>query len=480
MKNENTIASRIEEIFNPRSIAVTGVSAKSNRLGNLLLYSFMDIGFSGKLYAVNPEDESVMGIPCVPSISAIEAPVDLVIVSVHPSKVPGLIDECAAKGARAAVIFSSGFREKGEEGKKAEAEMVRKARAGGMRIIGPNCMGLYSPSTGLSFFPGMPKEEGSVAFLSQSGSLANMLGLFAGEKGIRFSRMISVGNAADLGINDFLEYLGNDEKTKLIILYLEGIADGRSFLRLASEISLQKPILVWKVGRTEGGSRSAGSHTGSMSGSGEIWSAAIRQAGLIGVENLVELTGFITAFQNPHLPKGNRVAIMSGPGGIAVSAADACESAGLKLAKLSPGSQKALAEFVPEYGASVSNPVDLSLTASFDMTMYPRATAICGADENVDMIVEFIPILRREIAEGLLEAQRTAKKPIAVITPLEYATLETPVSKFFGTIGREELTAILKRMYDAGISVHSTEQEAAKALSSLLAYARYREARLDS
>lgn len=477
MQKTESITSIIEEIFHPRSIAVTGVSAKSNRLGNLLLYSFTDIGYRGKLYAVNPEDESVMGIPCVPSISAIDGPVDLVIVSVHPSKVPALIDECAAKGARAAIIFSSGFREKGEDGRKAEAEMVRRAREGGMRIIGPNCMGLYSPSTGLSFFPGMPKEGGSVAFLSQSGSLANMLGLFAGERGIRFSRMISVGNAADLGVNDFLEYLANDEKTRLIALYLEGISDARGFLDRAKEISPRKPILVWKVGRTEGGSRSAGSHTGSMSGSGELWSAAIRQAGLVAVENLVELTGFITAFQNPHLPKGNRVAIMSGPGGIAVSAADACESAGLKLANLSTASQKALAEFVPEYGASVANPVDLSLTASFDLTMYPQATEICGADENVDMIVEFIPILRRELAEGLLKAQGTAKKPIAIITPLEYASLETPASRFFGTIGREELTEILKKMYDAGISVHSTEQEAAKALASLLAYARYRKLR---
>jgi acyl-CoA synthetase (NDP forming) len=477
MKNSEDIVSGIEEIFNPRSIAVTGVSGKANRLGNLLLYSFMDIGFKGKLYPVNPKEESVMGIQCYPGIHAIDGPVDLVIISVHPSGVPGLIDECAAKGVKAAVVFTSGFREKGEEGKKTEEEIVKKARAGGMRIIGPNCMGLYSPSTGLSFFPGMPKEEGTVAFLSQSGSLANMLGLFAGEKGIRFSRMISVGNAADLDINDFLEYLGNDEKTKLIILYLEGISDGRRFLKIASEISLKKPILVWKVGQTEGGSRAAGSHTGSLSGSDEIWSAAFRQAGLISVENLVELTGFITAFQNPHLPKGNRVAIMSGPGGQAVSTADACERAGLKLARLSLGSEKKLAEFVPEFGASVSNPVDLSLTSSFDMTMYPRATEICGADDNVDMIVEFISVLRRELVEGILEAQRKVKKPIAIITSLEYTALDTPLSKFFGTISREELTELLKRMYDAGISVHSTEQEAAKALSSLLRYATYRESR---
>ncbi|HPO44860.1 MAG TPA: CoA-binding protein [Spirochaetota bacterium] len=475
---KNSIVTTIDEIFNPRSIAVTGVSAKSNRLGNLLLYSFMDMGFKGKLYAVNSNEEEVMGIKCIPSVGAIDGPVDLVIISVHPSRVPALVDDCIAKGVKAAVVFSSGFREKGDEGGKTEELLVQRAREGGMRIIGPNCMGLYSPSSGLSFFPGMPKEEGKTAFLSQSGSLANMLGISAGERGIRFSRMISVGNAADLDMNDFLEYLESDEKTELITLYLEGIADGRRFLDLAARISPRKPILIWKVGRTEGGRESAASHTGSLSGSEEIWKAAIRQAGLIAVENLQELGGFITAFQNPHIPQGNRVAILSGPGGIAVSTADACYEAGLKLASLSDDSRKELSKFVPEFGASVANPVDLSLSASFDHSMYPRATAICGADENVDMIVEFIPILHREVAEGLLETQAKIKKPIAVVTPLEFASLETSAAKFFGTISREELSAILKRMYDAGISVHSTEQEAAKALSSLLSYTRFRKSRL--
>ncbi len=477
MKKAGDIAPRIEEIFNPRSVAVTGVSGRASRLGNLLLMSFMDIGFKGKLYAVNPKEEAVMGIPCVQNIGAIDGPVDLVIISVHPSGVSGLIDECVAKGVKAAVIFSSGFREKGPDGAAAEAELVRRARAGGMRIVGPNCMGLYSPSSGLSFFPGMPKEEGPVAFLSQSGSLANMLGLFAGEKGIRFSRMISVGNAADLDVNDFLEYLGEDEKTGLIVLYLEGIRDGRRFLDLVKRISPKKPVIVWKVGDTEGGGRAASSHTGSISGSGAIWAGVLKQAGMIRAENLVDLTGLITAFRNPHLPQGNRVAIMSGPGGPAVSAADACESSGLKLARLSPESEKALAEFVPEFGASVSNPVDLSLTSSFDMTMYPRATEICGMDENVDMILEYISVLRREMVEGILEAQRKIKKPIAIVTSLEYAAVDSPVSGLFGKIGREELTDLLRKMYDAGISVHSTEQEAAKALASLLGYARYRASR---
>ncbi|MHA1363664.1 MAG: acetate--CoA ligase family protein [Candidatus Freyarchaeota archaeon] len=469
------LVSEIDEIFRPRSVAVVGVSDKSNRLGNLLLYSFLDMGFEGKLYPINPREETVMGLKCYPSVREVDGPVDLVIVSVRPERVPEIIDDCVAKGVRAVVIFSSGFREKGEEGRKKEMELVAKARAGGVRIIGPNCMGLYSPSSKISFFPGMPKEPGEVAFLSQSGSLTNILGLLAGQRGIRFSKMISVGNASDLDVNDFLEYLGSDPETRLIICYIEGVEDGRRFLRLAREISKRKPIIVWKVGETEGGVRAVSSHTGSLSGSREIWGAVLKQAGLVKVENLLELVGFITAFQNPYLPRGNRVVVMSGPGGPAVSAADACEKAGLRLARLSEETRRKLAEIIPEYGTSTSNPVDLSLSSTFDLTMYPRATELCGLDENVDMIVEFIPLLRREILEGILEAQKKVRKPIAIITNVEYSMMETPLGKMVGTMSREELVEMLQKLYKSGISIHSSEQEAAKALVALLKYKKYLE-----
>jgi acyl-CoA synthetase (NDP forming) len=473
----SNVVDQIENIFHPRSVAVIGVSDKSNRLGNILLHSIMDMGFKGDLYPVNPREDQVMGLRCYPSLGAIDGPVDSVIISVHPKGVPDVIEDCVAKGVRAAVIFSSGFREKGGEGMRAEAEIVRKARAGGVRIIGPNCMGLYSPSSGLSFFPGMPKEKGTVAFLSQSGSLTNLLGLFAGIRGIRFSKMISVGNAADLDVNDFLEYLGYDSETRLIVLYLEGVEDGRRFISLAKDISLKKPILLWKGGETEGGRKAAGSHTGSLSGSGEIWEAAIRQAGMVKVENLNELMGFITAFQNPSLPMGNRVAIMSGPGGPAVSAADACEKEGLRLARLSSETEKMLADFVPELGASISNPVDLSIASSFDQTMYPRATEVCGLDENVDLIVEYISALREGMMEGIIKAQERVRKPIAIVSSVEYASFESPFSRFFGSITREKLVALLMRMYDSGISIHATEQEAARALSALLKYKKYLDSR---
>jgi acyl-CoA synthetase (NDP forming) len=347
-----------------------------------------------------------------------------------------------------------------------------------VRIIGPNCMGLYSPASKISFFPGMPKERGGVAFLSQSGSLANILGFFAGGRGIRFSKMISVGNASDLGINDFLEYLGSDPETKLIICYVEGVEEGRRFLRLAKDISRSKPILLWKVGETEGGLRAVSSHTGSLSGSSEIWESVIRQAGIIKVENLNDLLGLITAFYNPYSPMGNRVAILSGPGGPAVSTADACEKAGLKLARLSDETERELAEIIPDFGSSATNPVDLSMASTFDKTMYPRATEICGRDDNVDMIIEYMAVIRKEIVEGIIEVQERVRKPITIITSLEYATLDSSLSSLFGSLGREEMIQILMRMYDSGISVCTSEQEAAKLLCALLGYERYLEKRI--
>ncbi len=463
----------IDAIFKPRSIAVVGVSDRANRLGNLMLYSFMDIGFEGPLYPVNAKEETVMGLKCSPRIRDIEGPVDLAVISVHPDRVSETIDDCIEKRVRAAVIFSSGFREKGNEGQQKEKELVEKARAGGVRIIGPNCMGLYSPTSKISFFPGFPKETGKIAFLSQSGSLANILGLFGAEKGIRFSKMISVGNASDLTVNDFLEYLGSDPETGIIVCYIEGIDEGRKFLELAKNISLTKPILVWKVGETAGGERAVSSHTGSLTGSRTVWESALKQAGIIKVENLTELLGHLTAFQNPSLPSGNRVAIISGPGGPAVSTADACEKAGLQLSHLSPKTQNELAEIIPDFGSSASNPVDLSLTSSFDMTMYPRATESCGMDENVDMIIEYIAVLRKELIDGLMAVQERIRKPIAIITSLEFATVESSLSKLFGSIDRDELIPLLMKMYDSGISVYSSEQDAAKSLMALLQYRIY-------
>lgn len=471
--SENLI-SQIDAIFKPRSIAITGASDKKARLGNMLLYNFIDIGYDGKLYPINPDEETVRGLKSYASLKDIDGPVDLLVVSLHPDKVPQVIEEAVEKDVRGAIIFTSGYREQGEEGVKKEQELVNIARKGNLRLIGPNCMGIYCPSTKLSFIPGLSKESGKVAFISQSGSLA-MYMAFAGKvRGVAFSKIVSLGNACDLDTNDFLEYLGNDPQTGIITCYLEGVEDGRRFLRLAKQISKKKPIIVWKVGRTTGGAKAAGSHTGSICGSKEIWDAVFKQAGLIRVENVYEMLGCITALINPYLPKGNRVAIVSAPGGPAVSAADVCEQEGLKLAELSEETKNKLSKIIPNLGTSTSNPVDLGFTVASDNTLYSRSTDIVGRDANVDMVLVFDFRMHKELTEALIESNEKIRKPIAIVTNIEQ-TQEREVGERFRSLEPEEMPSILKRLYESGISIHLTEQYAAKTLLSLLKYREFLE-----
>jgi len=466
--SENLI-SQIDTIFNPRSIAVTGASDKKPKLGNMLLYNFIDIGYGGKLYPINPHEETVRGLKSYPSLKDIEGPVDLLVVSLHPDKVPQVIEEAVEKGVKGAIIFTSGYREQGDLGKQREQELVNIARRGNLRIIGPNCMGIYCPSAGLSFIPGLSKESGPVAFISQSGSLAMYLAFAGKASGVAFSKVVSLGNACDLDVNDFLEYLGCDPQTRIIACYLEGVEDGRRFLRLAKQISKKKPIIVWKVGRTEGGARAAGSHTGSICGKKEIWDAVFKQAGLIRVENVYELLGCITALINSYLPRGNRVAVVSAPGGPAVSAADVCEQEGLRLAELTENTKKKLSEIIPSLGTSTLNPIDLGFTVASDNTLYYRSTEIVGQDENVDMLLVFDFRMDRELLEALIKCAERIRKPIVIVTNIEQMR-DRDSGERSKPPDVEEIPKILRSLYESGISIHLTEQSAAKTLMALLKY----------
>jgi acyl-CoA synthetase (NDP forming) len=464
-----SVVSQIDSLFHPKSIAVFGVSGKKLKLGNFLLQSFIDIGYDGKLFPISPDDETVMGLKAYASLKEIGEPVDLIVISVHPDKVPKILEEAVQKGVKGAVIFTSGYGEKGAEGRRRERELVDIARKGNLRIIGPNCMGFYCPSTKLSYFPGLSRESGPIAFISQSGSLSNIVAFAGNMNGLFFSKMVSIGNSCDLDFNDFLEYFGEDPETRVIACYLEGVSDGQRFLRLAKKVSMKKPIIVWKAGCTQAGARAAGSHTGSIAGNREIWDAVSKQAGLIRVENLSELFGRLGAFINPCLPKGNRVAVVSAPGGPAVSTSDACEQAGLKLAVFSEGTKIKLSKLFPELGTSVSNPVDMGLSVAFDKTIYPRCAEIVGQDENVDMILIFHFVIDEEYVESLIEVKNKIRKPMAIATNMEQLKVKD-FGQTFKTIKPENMSKILRKLYESGISMHYTEQDAAKTLMALLKY----------
>ncbi|MBD3215732.1 MAG: hypothetical protein GF311_24180 [Candidatus Lokiarchaeota archaeon] len=466
----NDIISEIEDIFHSKSLAIYGVSRKGG-LGNILLQGFIDQEFPN-LFIINPRitepDVEILGVPVFPDLESIGKPIDLAICSTHPKYVKDIIIECGKYGVKAVVIFSAGFGEKGEQGKKAEQELLEIAQKYNMRLIGPNCMGFYCPETGLSFFPALPTESGPLGFISQSGSIANILAFSSMLKGIRFSKSISYGNAIDLGFNDFLEYLGEDPKTNIIACYMEGIDDGRRFIKLVENIN--KPIIIWKAGATRAGSKAAHSHTGSLSGNDRLWNNVFEKYRVNRVYNLEEMISMIQAFINPMPVDGRRVAIISGPGGPAVSSADACEMNNLKLADLTNESKAKLREYIPEFGSSMSNPIDLSLQATFDPILEKNAYEIVGTDPKVDMMLIWLTMLTPRYKD-LLKLQEDISKPIAIVSGIDVNvsadSFSKKVKRSFIHIRAKKVPDIIKNLNQKGISIHPNEHLAAKALYNI-------------
>jgi acetyl-CoA synthetase (ADP-forming) len=459
--------SEIDNIFHSKSLAIYGVSRKGG-LGNVLLQGLIDQEFP-KIFIVNPKitepNIEIMGIPVFSDLKSIGEPVDLVICSTHPKFVKEIITECGKYGVKAVIIFSAGFGETGEEGKKAEEELLEIAHKYQMRLIGPNCMGFYCPKTGLSFFPALPRETGPLGLISQSGSIANILAFSSMLKGINFSKSISYGNGIDLNFNDFLEYLGDDSDTKVIACYMEGVNDGRRFIKLVKKV--RKPIIIWKVGITPSGSKAAHSHTGSLCGNNKLWNNVFEQYGVIRVYNLEEMISMIQAFINPMRVENRRVAIISGPGGPAVSSADAVEMNNLMLADLTKESKMKLKEIIPEFGSSMSNPIDISLQATFDPILEKKTYEIVGNDPNVDMMLIYLTMLTPRYKE-LLKLQEKISKPIAIVSAIDVNVsadcFSNNVRRSFIHLRAKKVPKIINNLNQNGISVHPNEHLAAKAL----------------
>ena len=424
MDNAHGVIAQIEAIFHPKSVAVVGVP-RGMKSGKVFLMGLLDQGFPGHIYPVHPKAKVIDGLKAYPSISAIPGAVDLAIVLVPHDRALSVIKECANKGVKGAVLFTAGYKETGtDEGIAMERELVRVARAAGMRLLGPNCMGVYSPKTGLSNFPQLPREPGPVSIISHSGSLTNILGVMASKKGIRFSKVVSLGNECDLTSTDFLTYLGKDPETLVIGAYLEGIKDGVSFLNALKNASLKKPVIIWKLGLNPEGCRAAASHTGALTAPQEIWKGVVGQSGavpVVGFEAWVDaLMGF--ALLPSHL--GDRMAIIAGPGGLAVSAAEACGNSGLRLAELSAQTRSTLATFVPPTGTSLRNPIDLGLSSALKIEMYVQAARAAAADPGVDTLVivgrGLTPETNRLYTESMIQVSEESKKTFIMVSIPEF------------------------------------------------------------
>jgi len=305
---------QIRHIMEPESLAVIGASEDLSNFGGWAMYRPMTTGFRGPIYPVNPKREKIFGIKCYKSVLDIPGDIDLAVIVIRAQFVPQVMRECVQKGVKGAIIMSSGFAEVGEEGRKLQDETVKIAEEGGIKFVGPNCLGVVSASAHLNFFFTQMPRSGTISFVSQSGTLGIYLVNMAASKGYGFNKFISVGNSASLTVSDYLEYLGEDPATKVIVMYLEGVRDGRHFIEAAKEALKKKPIVVYKGGRTAAGSRAAMSHTASLSGADEVFDAVCKQVGIIRCLECFHPFELAEALSGLPMARGKRVSII-GSGG---------------------------------------------------------------------------------------------------------------------------------------------------------------------
>jgi acetyl coenzyme A synthetase (ADP forming)-like protein len=410
-------AASIVRLMSPRSIAVIGASRKPGTIGHEVFRNLLGYGFTGPVYPVNPSSVSVAGVRAYPSVLDVPDAVDVAIVVVPAALVHATVEQCAQKRVHGLVIISAGFAEVGATGRAEQHEIVALARRNGMRIIGPNCLGIVNTAPEVRMnatFAPAPPVRGPVGFLSQSGGLGIELMARAGALGIGISEFVSVGNKADVSGNDLLQHWEHDPNTSVILFYLESFGNPRKFARLARRIAHHKPIVAVKSGRTKAGSRAASSHTAALASPDVAVDALFRQTGVIRVDTLEELLDTAQVLSSQPLPPGRRVAIVSNAGGPGILAADACAGAGLEVSELSDTVQGALREFAAA-DASVRNPIDLVAGAS--AADYERALRVVLGDPEVDaVLVIFVPPLvtrADDVARAIAAAARDAgAKPV--------------------------------------------------------------------
>jgi len=372
----------LDAMFSPASVAVIGATSRPGTVGRTVLENLLRDTFRGKIYAVNAKHEEVLGHKAYKSIRDIPQPVDLAVVATPAVTVGPVIAECIEAGAKAAVVISAGFKERGAEGAALEQQIRDQLKRSSLRLIGPNCLGIMNPTIGLNAtFAKDPPQAGSVAFLSQSGALLSAILDWSHREQVGFSAIVSTGSMLDVGWGDLIYYFGDDPHTKSILLYMESVGDARSFLSAAREVALSKPIIVIKAGRSEAASRAAASHTGALTGSDEVLDAAFRRSGVLRVHNIADLFYMAEVLGRQPRPKGPRLTILTNAGGPAVLATDALVANGGELAELSPESLERLNDFLPAHW-SHNNPIDVLGDA--DPERYARALEIASQDPKSD------------------------------------------------------------------------------------------------
>jgi len=440
----------LDAIFKPRSIAVIGATTRPGSIGREILSNLFNYEFNGKIFPVNPAHEFIHSTKSYPTVLAIPDPVDLAVIVVPSNSVAQAVEDCGRKGVKGMVIISAGFRETGDAGRRLEEQVVATTRRYGMRMIGPNCMGVIAatPDTRMNatFAPGRP-PAGPVAFMTQSGALGVAILIAAQKLGLGFSYFASVGNKADVAADDLLDYWEHDPQTRVIALYLESFGDPMRFTRLSRRISRSKPIVAVKSGKTAAGARAASSHTGSLAGLEAAADALLHQCGVIRVSTIEEMIDVVTGFTRAPIPAGSRICILTNAGGPAIMATDTVEAYGLSMAELAESTSDALATLLPAE-ASLRNPVDM--IASAGPIEYEKALDLILADPGVDLALTiFVPPLMVEpidVMERITRVGRSHDRPVYSVLMAE--------DRYYEMIAREIPDAVpFYRFPEAAVKV---------------------------
>lgn len=452
--NENTL----DKIFRPQRIALIGVTPNPNSVGGKVLSNLVSGGFTGVVYPVNPEKEAVLGIPCYSSVLRLPKTPDLAVICTAADKVPELVRDCGKAGIRGLIIMSAGFREIGESGKRLEEQIkIEAARFEGMRIIGPNCLGIIVPERNLnvSFSIGTPKA-GNVAFISQSGALCTSVLDWAIDGKIGFSYFVSIGNSIDVGFGDLIDYFGEDEKTESIILYIESITQARRFMSAARAFARSKPILAYKAGRFPESAQVASSHTGAMASEDAVYDAAFKRVGLVRVNELGEIFDCAELIGRNKIPHGPKLGIVTNAGGPAVMATDALVALDGELAKLSEKTMDELNENLPPFW-SHGNPVDVLGDAPSKRV--EKATQILLADPGVDAVLVIL-------------TPQAMTNPTATALSLGKLAASSTKPILAAWLGGRSMREGIQKLIDAGIAAFDTPEQAIRAFMVMVEYDR--------
>ncbi|MHA1594523.1 MAG: acetate--CoA ligase family protein [Candidatus Baldrarchaeia archaeon] len=458
--------SNLKYFFEPNSVAIIGASGRDGSVGNVLLRNFLSKKFKGRVYPVNPHYGEILGRKCYPSIIDIPDEIDMAVIATPAHIVPRVLKECAEKKVKSVVIISGGFSEIGEEGRRREEEVVKIAKESNIRIIGPNCVGVFDSKTGVDtvFLPRYKlnrPEAGPIAFISQSGAFASAMMDWCASVRLGISKMISLGNKCDVDEAELLEFLAEDEDTKVIVLYIEGFKEneGRKFIDAARKVVLRKPIIAIKSGRSRGGARAVSSHTGALAGVDQVYDAAFKQAGVIRAKNFEEAFDLAKALFMQPVARGPRVLIVTNGGGAGVMAVDACEELGLCVPELPPEIQRRLYTKYPPH-CIVKNPVDV--TGDTDALRYRIALEDVLPTEHVDtaMVIMLFtaPLLDLTVVDHIADIADSVGKPIVTVV----------MGGMFAMRAAELLE-------ENNIPAYPTPERAAKALWALHEYHRRRE-----